>query len=250
MSTEAGKAPPDNDPQAPGVAQRPANVRDVGGLRTDSGYTVSGVILRGDAPYQGDRLDPVMFSRVETVIDLRGERELSCRPYVWPADVTAHTVALYDPGDLGAIAPDTTVVGMYAAMIPAARTAIAAIPSLIPESGTTYIHCTAGKDRTGVVTAALLALAGVEPDAILADYQRTEAAMTAVIARADTAGVLDRRRIRREWATTPAAALRPFVDELLAHPGGPTAWFIANGSAAADLERVRRRLRSGGHVDN
>lgn len=42
-----------------------------------------------------------------------------------------------------------------------------------PGSGTTLVHCAAGKDRTGVIVALALSLAGVTRDAVVADYVRS-----------------------------------------------------------------------------
>lgn len=47
----------------------------------------------------------------------------------------------------------------------------------------TIYHCTAGKDRTGVLSMLLLELAGVPEDVILADYQVTEYYMASKFAR-------------------------------------------------------------------
>lgn len=41
------------------------------------------------------------------------------------------------------------------------------------EPGAVMIHCVGGRDRTGLLSALLLAVAGVEPEAILADYLET-----------------------------------------------------------------------------
>ena len=53
--------------------------------------------------------------------------------------------------------------------------------ALVADGGTPALfHCSAGKDRTGVLAALLLDLAGVEHDAIVADYALTSERMEAV----------------------------------------------------------------------
>jgi protein tyrosine/serine phosphatase len=47
---------------------------------------------------------------------------------------------------------------------------LAALRMSAYREGATVVHCTAGKDRTGVVVALALADAGVERAAIVADY--------------------------------------------------------------------------------
>lgn len=53
---------------------------------------------------------------------------------------------------------------MYPAKLAAVFTALADAP------GPVLVHCAGGRDRTGMVCAMLLQLAGVEPEAIVADY--------------------------------------------------------------------------------
>lgn len=48
--------------------------------------------------------------------------------------------------------------------------------------GGVLFHCWAGRDRTGLVTLLLLALAGVEPEAIAADYELSTAGVRALYA--------------------------------------------------------------------
>ena len=48
-----------------------------------------------------------------------------------------------------------------------------ALRSITTAPGAAIVHCAAGKDRTGVVVALALTMAGVEPEAIVADYIAT-----------------------------------------------------------------------------
>src|SRR5271154_6529912 len=58
---------------------------------------------------------------------------------------------------------------------------VAALRSIAHSEGAALVHCAAGKDRTGVVVALALTVAGVDPQAVVADYaataERTEAIM-------------------------------------------------------------------------
>ena len=52
-----------------------------------------------------------------------------------------------------------------------------------PDSGPTLVHCAAGKDRTGVIIALALSLAGVPRDEIVADYVRSAERAERILAR-------------------------------------------------------------------
>ena len=58
---------------------------------------------------------------------------------------------------------------------------IARIVELVADGTPLLFHCAAGKDRTGVVAAVLLGLAGVPHEEIAADYHATAGAMAAFV---------------------------------------------------------------------
>jgi protein tyrosine/serine phosphatase len=61
----------------------------------------------------------------------------------------------------------------------------AVMPLVDPNAFPVVIHCTHGKDRTGVTIGILLALMGVPLDDILADYGRSAPEIRAAMARGD-----------------------------------------------------------------
>ena len=163
-----------------------ANLRDLGGLPLVSGgNTQPGVLLRSDAPYAGDLAPADLSDGIgwppAAVIDLRSERERRRTPYPWPAGVAvAHD--LHEAGDV-AVNGGLGLLASYQAILTTAAARVTAVPGLLATDGPTLIHCAAGKDRTGIVVAVLLLLAGVEPEAVVADYLLTGPRMAGVIAR-------------------------------------------------------------------
>ena len=106
------------------------------------------------------------------------------------------------------------------------------------------VHCAAGKDRTGIVVALALDVAGIEREAIVADYLATAERIEEIIARLVASetyrGELEghdpqSRAPRRE----SMERVLELVDERF---GGTEAWLLANGLSRADLERIRDRL--------
>ena len=104
----------------------------------------------------------------------------------------------------------------------------------------TVLHCAAGKDRTGVVTALLLGLLGVDHEQIVEDYMVTATNMDRITERFGRWP-----RYRRNMASLPAEiyrveerTIRTFLRELDHRYGGAAGWARARG---VDPE-VERRL--------
>ena len=170
-----------------GLAGAP-NFRDLGGYRTASGGMVKrGIVFRSS---KLAALTPVDWARVGTlgvghVYDLRTVEERAAEPDNWPAPAP---VAYGSPKpDMG----DTIVAMKRAGGDPAKVRAVirhfyAGMPTLYaPEYSAFFhgladgdqpvvVHCTAGKDRTGVASALLLTALGVPRATVVADYRLTE----------------------------------------------------------------------------
>ena len=104
------------------------------------------------------------------------------------------------------------------------------------------VHCTAGKDRTGVITALLLSVLGVERDLIVVDYRQTnrDVARQADFIEATT-GLpegMDREALLRA-AGVPNEAIGDFLAGLDERYGGPLGFLCSIGIAEATLEAVR-----------
>ncbi|MFY1621434.1 tyrosine-protein phosphatase [Micromonospora sp. WMMD736] len=221
-----------------------ANFRDIGGLPlTDGGQTRSGVLLRCSAPIPGDALPADLQNRAFTVVDLRSAVEQP--QYEWPPNTVVVRHNLFEPGDLSRLR-DVDLSLLYRDMLATAAERIVAVAHMLDSDGPTLVHCTAGKDRTGVVVAVLLLLSGVEPAAILADYCRTELAMPAVVQRLSAIGAIDTANIAAPWYAAPAAAIEAVMTMLTQYPGGARAWFLDRGGRVDALNQLRQRLRDGG----
>ncbi|HWE60959.1 MAG TPA: tyrosine-protein phosphatase, partial [Chloroflexota bacterium] len=114
-----------------------------------------------------------------------------------------------------------------------------------PDALPAVVHCTAGKDRTGIVVALLLGLAGVPVETIAADYALTAQYLTDDFYRG----------LRAQAGMTDAlwASMQPFLlcDEQFLHQtwvyldgryGGPRRYLETAGVPAARLDALRRAL--------
>ena len=234
------------------------NVRDLGGHPTrDGGETRYGSIVRADSVRQ--LTDAGWASAVEygirTVVDLRMDEELQADPPAQlPVDVLhvpfleENDAAFAEVEAAGAAAPDYTTAtrDVYLLFLEHFKknvaSAIAAV-ARAPEGGV-VVHCMGGKDRTGLVAAFLLDLAGVPDDEIAADYAQSEERLRARhdlwIAEAGTEE--ERERLRRV-AATPAESMLGVLEALERRYGGVEAFLRSAGLGEEEAGLVRARLR-------
>jgi protein-tyrosine phosphatase len=235
-----------------------ANLRDLAGLRLAGGGTVpAGVLYRSDAPYPGDAVpETVPVWPPATVIDLRSTGEAAAR-YCWPAAVTVHHVPLMRQAAVvgaadSAARPSRTLPSSLEVvyrrlldMIPHRLTSLLGLAT--KSDGPVLVHCTAGKDRTGVAVAALLLVGGAEPADVVADYTASAQNMTALLERLTALGRSLPADIdaSSELLGAPAKAINVVVERLTGWPGGPQAWAEAYGASAASIRRWQERLAAG-----
>lgn len=106
------------------------------------------------------------------------------------------------------------------------------------EPGGVLFHCGAGRDRTGLVSLLLLALAGVEAEAVAADYDLTTEAVVPLFA---AMGVPDQGPAVATVLTERGLTQRDAVLDVLADLD-PQGYLLAAGAAPEDLAELRTRL--------
>lgn len=226
----------------------PANLRDLRGLRTDDGRIVRrGALYRSEALRSRDVTGTdVAVWPPTTVIDLRAPEEYFA---AHPLDVDGTVVHSVPLGT--SLAPALAAAGhgrpglavAYRHLAKDAADEIARIVGIVAGAdGPVLVHCTAGKDRTGIVVAVLLRAVGVRREDVMADYQRTEANLPRLWAALTAAGV----RAPRNAALlgVQAEALEGVLDEIDGTEGGAAGWLVEHGARPADVERLATRLLS------
>lgn len=150
------------------------NTRDLGGYPTADGKaTKFHRIIRSGAPLVLSREDIALLkeSGVTAAIDFRSKAEIVKKPSAF--EQSADFDYFHCPFLIGNKDPGSKdeVPSLYARIL-SDFSAMKKIMKIISEQdGAILIHCAAGKDRTGVVSALLLLIAGVDVSDILADYQ-------------------------------------------------------------------------------
>jgi protein-tyrosine phosphatase len=229
------------------------NIRDLGGYTGLDGETQWRRVLRADGLHRLDAEGMALLvdEGVTTVIDLRHDRELESQPdpfHAHPA-VTYHNVSLFEalipePGEKGDVLYDLYIKALNHRPVEIVRvlTMIAEAPE-----GIVLFHCTAGKDRTGIIAALLLALAGVNADIIVEDYALTGPMIAPMIddilAHAALHGT-DLESFRPLLAADPhtMADTITYIDQ---HYGSAADYLAKNGLSATTAALLRRRLMHG-----
>ena len=118
-----------------------------------------------------------------------------------------------------------------------------AVAAIADAEGPVVVHCMAGKDRTGLVVALLLRLAGVAPETIGTDYSLSSERLAPVLETwIDDAADETERRKRLRLSGTPAEGMVRVVAEIEARYGDVASYLRAAGVGEAQLERLRERL--------
>ncbi len=113
-----------------------------------------------------------------------------------------------------------------------------------PASGTSLVHCAAGKDRTGVVVALALSLVGVTREAVVADYVRSAERVEDILRRLrDTTAYGPGLAGVTAAQTAPvASSMEGFLDAVDRDYGGPHGLAAALGVDEETVARLGARL--------
>lgn len=249
------------------------NLRDAGGMPTIHGRSVrGGVLLRSAAPMtavlgsmgadEGRRtvMSALQGLDTRTVVDLRDDGEIS-REQSAHGGIDGHIVRapvdtslVVSDGTSGAVRRmfDADDLGhLYLDFFDRAGTAFgSAVRAVAGGAGATLIHCTLGKDRTGVAVALMLSIAEVDEEEIVRDYTRTADAMPAILERIraatlthdeDAATAFDWSQVPPIVLEAPARAMEVFL-EGLAERGGAVSALRQVGVPAETIVALRNRL--------
>ncbi|WP_345383257.1 tyrosine-protein phosphatase [Pseudonocardia yuanmonensis] len=221
----------------------PANLRDVGGLPTVDGRRLrAGEYLRSDAPQFGD-VTPLVPG---TVVDLRSRAETRGRTHPLARTAEVHEVPLgasLAPEVVAAVpAHERDIAWAYRLLVTEAAPELARIVRIVARSrGPVLVHCAAGKDRTGIVTAVVLGVVGVPREHVVADYLRTNQNLERLWARLEATGVPMPDDVEGLLGVD-RAALEAVLDEMDAHPDGIRGHLLDHGTDPDDLDLLTRRL--------
>ncbi len=214
------------------------NFRDVGGYRCTGGRVRWGRVFRSDGLNRLTDRDRAYLRELGLclVCDLRGVGEAEAEPSQLPATGVERRHIPIEPtvgdgpsmddliraGQVDSLGVADVVEFYMEALLDDPPALAAAIGALANASGrgSTVVHCTAGKDRTGVVVALLLSELGVSDEDLVFDYELTN--------RYRTPGRLEELRSELEPQGIDVDRYRPY--------------FVPSGEVlVGTLERIRER---------
>jgi len=183
---------------------------------------------------------------VNTVIDLRTQTEATKFPSPFAAPDYGpeyRNLPVIDDAFMARVNETDGIPQRYRLMVDHRQQAFGQIfGALAAVDGPAVVHCYAGKDRTGLVAAMALSLAGVDDDAIAADYAETDVQLAeryaewlASASPERLASMRDELRCRPEWML-----------DLLAHIdqtwGGVPQYLEAGGPQPSELVKLKSKL--------
>ena len=240
------------------------NVRDLGGYETPSGgRTRWRRLLRADSLHalSPEARDELIRMGVTTVIDLRHADELAQSPNVF-ADhpgVRYVNVPLFagmsrsqNIASVGiADAPSGATFdleALYKGALERCQDAFFEVFTTIASSdGVTLFHCTAGKDRTGLIAALILGSLGVSDDSIVEDYALTATYIQPLLETLRQEAVSKGHDL--DWydrlLTSEPATMRATLEYLGQRHGGAGGYLKSLGLGEDQISRLRAALIEG-----
>lgn len=148
------------------------NMRDVGGKNNRFGdLIITKKILRSELPNKlsDEQVDSLYYLNIKNIIDLRNDDEIKLRPDRFASDKRFNYY--HFPLADGRLPKDLDDVYLSYKEMLESRINITNIFEILAcsENGILY-HCTAGKDRTGVLTMLILKTLDVDDELIVKDY--------------------------------------------------------------------------------
>lgn len=221
------------------------NFRDTGGLPAVAGITRMGVLHRSGNLARLDDRGVGEFARlgIRRVIDLRDDAEVASAPSrIAESDLVVQRVPLF----LGSVASffveDVPLSEMYRRLVEDSASRVVDVVRGIIADQPVLVHCTVGKDRTGVTVAVALAAAGVDRRAVIADYARTEGLLPPSRNRDVIARIRqfypDAVNLEELATRSPADVMARLLDSLDAAYGSPRDYLHAHGMTDDEVEEL------------
>lgn len=223
------------------------NTRDLGGLRSRHGFTRAGAVVRSDnlAHLTPEGRESMRAYGVTTVVDLRSADELVRSP----SPIAGSTSTMYlhreliDDANMNDIGDAASMLERYLYIVNSRPHAFRSVfEALADADGAVLFHCFAGKDRTGLVAAMLLELAGVDADEIAADYGETDVQLATQYQQWIADASPDKRAAFVDELRCPPERILGVLEHIDRTWGGVAGYLEAAGMAPSAIDRAGAKL--------
>lgn len=252
------------------------NFRDTGGLPlAGGGESRRGVLFRSAAlnGLTASGLEQLAATGIGVVVDFRTPHERLMAPNRLPASRPFEAIELSllegamrqlaqqllrrdarpTPEQVAVAAASLPTLGnLYLGMLRHGAETFATLARLIAASRddaptAVLVHCTAGKDRTGIATALMLDAVGVEREAVVADYASSQDQLAgawadAMVASVSAMGMPITPAMRTLLVGTPPTAIEQALAWTDAEHGGSAGYLMSAGLIEPELDGLRLRL--------
>ncbi|WP_430645596.1 tyrosine-protein phosphatase [Agromyces sp. GXS1127] len=228
------------------------NFRDVGGLPARGGSVRHGRLFRSDGLHRlgDDGRDALRRLEVGIVVDLRDDNEARAMPDDLDGlDVEVRRLPVFEGSGASQGGRGISLEALYHRIVTKHSAVVVEALREISSAGerAVVVHCTAGKDRTGIVVALALLAAGVDREAVIVDYALTEGHLAGewleeMVALIGTYGVPDTPELRTLMGGSPREALESALDEVERSHGSVREYLVASGFGHDELEALEAWL--------
>ena len=226
--------------------EKMVNTRDLGGYETQSGaYSRAHKYVRASSPSNATQkdLEDLKAYGVEVVIDLRSdfERKKQVNPFEKDPDVDYYGVNLFH-SDQAVMVPEeiktyNDMGGVYIYLLESSKKQIKDVFDIMLKYPYQCVlfHCSAGKDRTGVISALLLDLIGCHEYDIVKDY--SESYENNIEINEQLAAMMNDENAKQYLKSSPRYMME-FLDYLREKYGSAKEYLLEIGVKLEDLEEI------------
>jgi protein-tyrosine phosphatase len=224
------------------------NLRDVGGYPAAGGASVRWrTLLRSDALHKLDGAGVAVLAGLglRTVLDLRTQVEVETAPSAIEGVPARHTHISILTGDLQTLPLELDAIYQYVIDECGGTIATAIKVLAAPGASPALVHCSAGKDRTGIVVALILAVLGVPDEVIAADYglsaRYLDSERTPAIGQLQASTGLG-ADLTRPLLSSPPELILQVLTRVRATGGTVDGYLLGHGVEPAELAQLRTAL--------
>ncbi|WEV73903.1 tyrosine-protein phosphatase [Bifidobacterium sp. ESL0798] len=232
------------------------NSRGIGGYPTADGHKLRGGLFFRTAGlnFLGEHgIADLHRLNVKEVVDLRDPLEIEQWPYTLPDDIHVDRVPLLkttmtENGGMKNVAKGIDMAEMYHDIVfGSAEQIVLILRKLLKDDGhPMLIHCTAGKDRTGITAGILMSLLGVSDDMVVSCYAQSGANLGDAFKKAvlsgltsDEKGVGQITAAQTAMLASPPELMRGVLVGIKSEYGDVEQYCLQNGMSADEVAGLR-----------